>query len=409
MIRINLIIAQLLLFCGAIPGFSQEPEKITTTNYVDITSGSVSSSEDELATSKSHSTEVSERMVKKMREMEKITAEVRSQDDAALETIGGKLEKTIDSLPFNKDLIAAIKDKRFDWHIRYLLVACKSHGASESELNRYAEDFAGIMLDKDENNRVRAVAARMLLEVSEDNAKVKEAISAVAKSTDTPAEVLQVVMAVAGSSGMDDADVLMKLTERGPANINDVGINLNAVRALGKSKDPRAIGYLIKIFDESVPDSFYQVTAIQQFSDMINDPATKALAKPLIIPRFLKLLDDRSYLGASRDEAVAVLAKMDVKEAVDPILRWFLPAKETHAVEGGGGNRMDVYSGADALVKLGNKRAIPVLEQTINNFANDSRWSWGKDEMRRRGFKFPDDHQDYKHLKECLAALKKQK
>lgn len=70
---------------------------------------------------------------------------------------------------------------------------------------------------------------------------------------------------------------------------------------------------------------------------------------------------------------------------------------------------MDVYFGAEALVRLGDKRAITVLEHGINNFATDSRWSWTKASMEKRGQKFPDDHEDYKHLKECLKKLKKQK
>jgi hypothetical protein len=53
---------------------------------------------------------------------------------------------------------------------------------------------------------------------------------------------------------------------------------------------------------------------------------------------------------------------------------------------------MDVFCGARNLTKLGDKRAIPVLEQAIKNFATDSRWNWTKERMKQRGQKFPDDH-----------------
>ncbi|MBI4351084.1 MAG: hypothetical protein HY550_06575 [Elusimicrobia bacterium] len=351
---------------------------------------------------------VSRRMLEKMRELEKTAAVIEGQDNAALEKIGGKIDRTIALLPLNGDLIAAIKDKRFDWRVRCLLMFYKSYTAGESKITKYSGDFIGIMRDKTEHEKVRGMAALMLVDISAKNPKVNEALKEVAKAPDTPGEVLKAVMVSVGYAGIDDADVLMKLTERQPADFNEIGINLNAIRALGKSKDPRAIGYLIKIFDDSAPDSFYNYTAIEQFWDYIGNPETRERVKPLIIPRFLKLLDDRSRLGPSRREAAGILAELKVKEAVDPILRWFLPA-DGFSAKMGGGNDMDVLAGTRYLLKLGDKRAIPVLEHLIENFANDSRWSWAKAQMAERGQKLPEDHQDYKHLKECLKKLKKQK
>lgn len=393
MVRIKIIIIQVLLLCGATSAFPQESQKSLGVSTTTQSSGA----------------DVPAYMVKKVREMEKSAAEVSGQDDAALEIIGGKISETIVKMPLDGDLIAAIKDKRFDWRIRCLLMLYKSYTAGESKISKYSGDFIGIMLDKAENDRVRGMAALMLVDVSAKNAKVNEALKEVAKASDTPGEVLKAVMAAVGYAGIDDADVLMKLTEREPANFNDIGINLNAIRGLGKSKDPRAIGFLIKIFDNSVPDSFYNFSAIEQFWHYIKNPETRELVKPLIIPRFLKLLDDRSYLGASRREAAGILVALRVKEAVDPILRWYLPADFTHAKAGGGGNRMDVHFGARALVNLKDKRSISVLEQTIKNFATDSRWNWTKASMEKDGQRFPDDHQDYKYLKECVEELKRQK
>jgi HEAT repeat protein len=398
---LNLIIIRLLLLCAASFAFSQNPQK-STAAYEAF-------NENTLTVSQVAGREVSERMMGKMREMEKAAVGIKGQDDTALEKIGEKIDKTIVLMPLNRDLISAVKDKRFDWRIRYLLMLYKSYTAGDSKITEYSEDFIDIMRDKTEHTRVRGMAALMLVDISAKNAKVNEALKETAKAQDTPGDVLKAVMTAVGYAGIDDADVLMKLTEREPADFNEVGINLNAVRALGKSKDPRAIGYLIKIFDESGPDSFYQVTAIQQFSSLIKDPETRARVKPLIVQRFLKLLDDRSYLGVSRNEASDILAKMDIKEAVEPILKWFLPANETHAKVGGGGNRMDIMCGIRALVKLGDKKAIPILEQTIANFANDSRWSWSRKEIERNGRKFPEEHPDYKSLKKCLRKLKNQK
>jgi len=283
-------------------------------------------------TQKGISSPVSERLTREIREMEKAAAGIEGQDNAALEKIGGKIDGTIALLPLNGDLIAAVKDKRFDWRVRCLLMFYKSYTAGESKITKYSGDFIGIMRDKTEYERVRAMAALMLVDISAKNARVNEALKEVAKAPDTPGEVLKAVMVSVGYAGIDDAYVLMKLTERQPADFNEIGINLNAIRALGKSKDPRAIGYLIKIFDNSAPDSFYNYTAIEQFWDYIGNPETRERVKPLIIPRFLKLLDDRSRLGPSRREAAGILAELKVKKAVDPILKWFLPVTSSFNV-----------------------------------------------------------------------------
>ncbi len=407
----KIFIIQMLLVCNCPFAVSQEPQKSAGAYSAGVGGSRVkeNSGEDVLIATQAVTVKISVRLMKKIHEMEKVAIHIGGQDNSALEKIGAEINKTIALLPMDSELVTAIKDKRFDWRVRYLIMSYKSYTTGDIKVNKYLDDFINIMRDKSEDSHVRGMAALMLVNISVNNSKIKDALKETAKDSDTPGEVLKAVMAVVGYSGVDDADVLVNLTNREPSDFNEVGINLNAIRALGKSKDPRAIGYLVKIFDTSVPDSFYNYTAIVQFWSFIKNPETREQVKPLIIPRFLKLLDDRSPIGASRNEAAAILAELKVQEAVDPILRWFLPANGTSAKVGGGGYSVDVFFGADALVKLGGKRAIPVLEQLILNFANDSRWSWCKSEMEKDGQKFPEDHEDYKHLKKCLEALKKQK
>ncbi len=350
---------------------------------------------------------VSASLRKRIQELEKIAAGEKGQDDAALERLAEKAGGKLDSLRFNAELVEVLSDKSVDWRIRYGIMLQKNYTVSARAIGRYADSLVAIMRDKEDHGRVRGMAAIMLLEVARTDSRVSEAMKETAKDPATPGEVLKNVMTVVGYAGGDDVDMLMELTRREPADFNEIGINLNAIRALGKSKDPRAIGCLLKIYDESAPDSFYHATAILQFWEHILTPEGRELVKPLIVPRFLKLLDDRSRLGASRQEAAAILVYLGVKEAVEPILRWFLPADGFSAKPGGGGNTMDVSAGARLLVQLGDARAIPVLERMIDNFAVDSRWTWTQERMEARGEKYPDDHMDYKHLKQCLKDLKK--
>jgi hypothetical protein len=349
---------------------------------------------------------VSASLRKKILELEKIAAEEKDQDDAALERLAEKAGAKLRSLRFNAELVEVLSDRTVDWRIRYGIMLQKNYSVGAGAIGRYTDSLIAIMRDKEDHARVRGMAAIMLLDAARTDSRVSEAMKETAKDPSTPGEVLNSVMTVVGYAGGDDVDMLMELTRREPADFNEIGINLNAIRALGKSKDPRAIGCLLKIFDESEPDSFYNATAIIQFWEFITKPRERELVKPLIVPRFLKLLDDRSRRGSSRREAGSILAYLDVKEAVEPILRWFLPANGFSAKPGGGGNTMDVFFGAEYLARLGDARAIPVLERMIENFAVDSRWTWTQKRMEARGEKYPDDHQDYKHLKQRLKELK---
>jgi len=360
---------------------------------------------------KAGAVKVSASLRKRIQELEKIAAEEKGQDDAALERLAEKAGTKLRALRFTPELVEVLSDKSVDWRIRYGIMLQKNYAVSARAIGRYADSLVAIMRDKEDHGRVRGMAAIMLLEVARTDSRVSEAMKETAKDPATPGEVLKNVMTVVGYAGGDDVDMLMELTRREPADFNEIGINLNAIRALGKSKDPRAIGCLLKIYDESAPDSFYHATAILQFWEHILTPEGRELVKPLIVPRFLKLLDDRSFRGSSRRDAAAILVYLGVKEAVEPILRWFLPADGFSAKPGGGGNRMDVSAGARLLVQLGDARAIPVLERMIGNFAVDSRWTWGdgaiQKDMEEQGQKYPDDHMDYKHLKQCLKDLKK--
>ncbi|MDO8716330.1 MAG: hypothetical protein Q7J73_05935, partial [Dehalococcoidales bacterium] len=174
MARIKLIIIQLVLFCVVPFSFSQESQKSTNTYdvAVDTALEIVDLGENKLAVTRATDTEVPERIMKKMREMEEIAAGIKGQDDVALEKIGGEVDSAIVSLPLNSDLITAIKDKRFDWRVRYLLMLYKSYTAGDSKISKYSDEFISIMRDKTEHNRVRGMAALMLVDISAKNAKV---------------------------------------------------------------------------------------------------------------------------------------------------------------------------------------------------------------------------------------------
>lgn len=105
MLKMKLVTVQLFLLLGAISVFAQESQKSTATSSIYITSDIIHSSDGKLAVTESTSVVASKRMMERMYEMEKVAAEVQGQDDAALETLGWKLDKTLALLPMSKDQI----------------------------------------------------------------------------------------------------------------------------------------------------------------------------------------------------------------------------------------------------------------------------------------------------------------
>jgi len=357
------------------------------------------------------------------------------------EALSGE-EFAMSKIALNEELLCAVRDKGIDWRVRYYLLSAKVSTADKASVKKHIGDMLEIAKDKNEREELRCVAVMSLIDIYKEEEAVKVGLTQLSRSSDTPNRVLRCAMSVIGESGMDDADAIMDKVYHPIKELNDLGINLNAINALGKSKDPRAFGYLIKIYDESGIDSFFHVTAIETMWYFVKDPERREMARPVIVPRLLKLMDDRVHNGVSRDEAAQILAYLQVKEAAEPIRRWFLPVYDSEKVLAEckikvlekykqirheeyskcinefekeakdpykyGGNIMDISVGSRVLTQLGDKSAIPVLEQYLENFDKDIRGGsleWRK-EFIGRGNKFPEDSPDYKYVKNCLKALK---
>lgn len=329
----------------------------------------------------------------------------KKEDREGLAVLGSRIQKDIKDLEVDQDFIKAARDKSLDWKTRYLLIERmgqenKKKITKDEELTLYSDALS----DGQEHNEVRKLAAELLMEPARTEMKARETLAKAAKDKNIPGEVLQSVMVSVGYSGIDDTDALDGLMNREPKTSNEIGINLNAVRALGQSKDPRAIGMLLKILDESEPDSFFQATALELIFFMVDHPEKEEKLRPMLTPRLLKLLDDRSYIGASRRFAGQILLKMKEKRAIAPIIKWLKPKSE------GGGGQTDIIWAAEILAEFKATEAIPELEKIVRNFADDPKWADIKNGYHfSKGLrKFPDEVPSYQHLQECLKKLKGQ-
>lgn len=332
----------------------------------------------------------------------------KNESREAVVELGRKIQKDVKDLEVNQDFIKAARDKSLDWKTRYLLMERVGQGdkkniTKDEELTL----FSDALLDGQEHNGIRKLAAELLMEPARAEMKARETLTNAAKDKNIPGEVLQSVMVSVGYSGIDDTDLLAELMSRKPKGANEMGINLNAVRALGGSRDPRAIGMLFNILDKSQPDSFYHYTALEQFSRLLEDPVNMKKIAPMLTPRLLKLLPNPKHPGVSRLEAAQILVKIKERKAIPPILTWLKPKNE-----GGGGDDPDVIWAAEILAEFKAKEAVPELENVLANFAKDPRWNWIPKENQdysNGNKRFPEDTRDYKHLQECLKKLKGEK
>ncbi len=196
---------------------------------------------------------VSASLRKKIRELEKIAAGEKGQDDAALERILGKLWLKLGLLRFNEELVEILGDRSVDWRLRTLIVVVKRETTTGRKKRRYLPALVGILEDRTQHARLRGAVASFVGEAAEDSEEAREALARIVSDPETPSEVLQSAMAQLGVSGTDDIDLLLTLMSRPQRNPNDLGMGMNAIRALCRSKNPRAIDLLVKVFEETPP------------------------------------------------------------------------------------------------------------------------------------------------------------
>lgn len=362
-------------------------------------------------TYKSGTVKISEAMLEKIQEMEEIAKEEKGQNnDIILERLLGKLWSKILLMRFNDEFIEALADESIDWRVRFAMIRVKSEFVTNRKINKYMPALLKILADKKANPQVRGTIAHAVSKAirNKNNDEARKVLTDIAFDKETPGELMQHVWSVLGSIGIDDVSRIEEIMYRKPGqDINDIGINLSAVRALCPSKDPKAVDLIIKILDISSPDAFFNVIAIEELTCVVfYYPERRAELDPIIVPKLLKLVDDRSYRGASRRDAANLLIRMGVKEVYEPITKWFLPVKGEIAEQGKGGGRIDFRFGAKFLAELCDKRGIKVLENVLKNFPTDSRWAIGKEWCEEKGLKFPEDDADYKTIKKRLEKLK---
>lgn len=412
MVRITLILIQLFIICGYSFAVPLEPQKSTAAYSPDVNQADNPQKEDigvneSTAPYSLGGVKISASLRKKILELETIAAQEPGQDNSASERLAGKIWLKIIPIWFNDEFVEVLADKEVDWRVRDSLINVKRRFVSDRKIGKYLPAFKNMLLDNSEHPKVRGSVAMLIGELAQTNQEVKALLTAVAADSGNPPEVVEPAMAVLGSVGVDDVDRLLEIMNRKQKGINGLGVSLNAIRALCESKNPKAPDLLIRIFNESAPDSFFNATAIEELGCLFNTAERRKQFEPLVVPQLLKMLDDRSDRGASRIRAAELLVHIKAKGIYEPIARWFLPSDKSGAPKaGGGGNYRDVTFGARYIADICDKRGIPVLDGALKNFATDPRFSWSKEPDIKRGIKFPEEVPDYIEIKQQLKRLR---
>lgn len=214
-----------------------------------------------------------------------------------------------------------------------------------------------VLGDPAQHRVVRAFAGRAIAKKQGPRADeiVKHAIGDQSLSIEARAELMRNI----SIRGHDDVDWLAQVAEGSGLGLSvDPGAEisqdayaliLNAQRALGTSKNPRATEVAMA-FLEKYPTNDILIEALGKRGDK------KA------IPVLLRCLGAPTQ-NMSRQEAAKALGHLRAKEAVTPLIDTMLHSRGI----------FEVVAAAEALAEIGDKRAVPAMEQLVQNLKTDPR------------------------------------
>lgn len=247
----------------------------------------------------------------------------------------------------------ALYDTKTPPQVRGIL--CESLGEMSDDVS--IELLGKILGDSTQHRVVRAFAGRVIAKKQGIRADeiVKRAISDTSLSVEARAELMMNI----SIRGHNDVDWLTQVAEgkglglptdsHAEISQDAYTLILNAQRTLGASKNPRATEVIIA-FLEKYPTND---TLIESLGNRGDRRAIPVLLKCLRAPT----------QNMSRQDAAKALGQLHAKEAVDPLIDIMLHDQGI----------FEIVAAAAALSEIGDKRAIPAMEQLVGNLKNDPR------------------------------------
>ncbi|NNN06923.1 MAG: HEAT repeat domain-containing protein [Elusimicrobia bacterium] len=265
---------------------------------------------------------------------------------------------------------AVLADPNSDWKLKAMM--CEALGRINDAGS--ASALAKVANDAGQHEFVRAAAGHALAAMgrSDFDAVVEDIVSNPA----VPASVRARTMMAAGATGFDDVDWLKRAAEGDGLGLPDDpaakisqelgGIMLNAQRALGASRNPKALDAIIELQGKYPTNGIY----------------TEILARkkdPRSIPVLLKVLTYKNPNGFTSDAmmlAADALGAMRAEVAVAPLID----------VVKNDPNELFVGRAALALAAIGDARAIDPIQNVVDHLRTDSRFKPAIFEQERAGW-----------------------
>ncbi len=260
----------------------------------------------------------------------------------------------------------ALFDPTKDVKIKAML--CEALG--EISDDRADEALGRLLDDPSQHQIVWAFAGRAV--AKKRTPKAVAIIKRAVTNTRLPVGVRSEMMMHVGVDGIDDVDWLAQVAEGTglglpkdkSAEISqaEYTIILNAQRALGRSKNHRAVEILIALVDRHPT----------------NGTLVEGLGKKKVrraIPVLLKVLNSPPAATLARHDAARALAELKAREAVEPLLDIIKNERDESLVA----------AAATALGKIGDKRALPELEKLVAGLRGDPRFPQAYWEQAKEG------------------------
>jgi HEAT repeat protein len=195
-----------------------------------------------------------------------------------------------------------------------------------------------------------------------DRRDTESLIKQVVDDKSVPIKVRARIMMAVGQRGLDDIDWLKQLARgispslpqnrQAEISQDEFGMILNAQRALGASKNPRAFDALLELAERSPANANF-VEELGEKGD------------PRAIPVLIRALTAKPTASTARDHAAIALGKLKAREAVGPFIEIIKNDPDPLLVE----------KVASAAVAIGDKRVVPALQELVANLKSDPRFS----------------------------------
>lgn len=251
---------------------------------------------------------------------------------------------------------AVLRDPSKNWKLKAMM--CEALGKIKGpESERLLETVLG---DTGQHEFVRAVAGHAM--ASSREKKHETLLKRIVSDSSVPIKIRARIMMAVGQTGLDDVEWLKKAAvgdglglpadKQARISQDQFGLILNAQRALGQSKNPRAVDALLELADKN-PGNANLIEMLGRKGDR------------RAVPILIKALKAKPRASNSDIQAAMALGDLRATEAIDELIKMMRedpsPLLVAHVCE--------------ALAKIGDKRALAPMQELVANMKTDARFN----------------------------------